>query len=122
MDRVKTIMKNLNCTEAEAKQLLLDDKKIDKGEKLFELTAEQKKVAKQSTGTGTRTVYKFEKKEKKENPVKSAIINEIYQFLSENEQLNIEMVEITNKERQILLQIGENRYELTLVQKRKQKK
>jgi hypothetical protein len=33
-----------------------------------------------------------------------------------------EMVEITNKERQIAFKVGENDYEFTLVQKRKPKK
>lgn len=125
MELVKHHMKVLDIPEAEAIQLVMDDKAVDKGEKLFELSAEQKKVAKKYAGTGTkkRTVYKFDTaKKKKENPVKQKIIAEIERFLNENSEIYAEMVQITNAERQIAFKIGENDYELTLVQKRKAKK
>lgn len=125
MELIKHHMKVLDIPEAEAIQLVMDDKAVDKGEKLFELSAEQKKVAKKYAGTGTkkRTVYKFDTaKKKKENPVKQKIIAEIERFLNENSEICAEMVQITNAERQIAFKIGENDYELTLVQKRKAKK
>lgn len=125
MELVKHHMKVLDIPEAEAIQLVMDDKAIDKGEKLFELSAEQKNVAKKYAGTGTkkRTVYKFDTaKKKKENPVKQKIIAEIERFLNENSEICAENVQITNTERQIFFQIGSNDYELTLVQKRKAKK
>lgn len=125
MELVKHHMKVLDIPEAEAIQLVMDDKAVDKGEKLFELSAEQKKVAKKYAGTGTkkRTVYKFDTaKKKKENPVKQKIITEIERFLNENSEICAENVQIINAERQIFFQIGSNDYELTLVQKRKAKK
>ena len=125
MELVKHHMKVLDIPEAEAIQLVMDDKAVDKGEKLCELSAEQKKVAKKYAGTGTkkRTVYKFDTaKKKKENPVKQKIITEIERFLNENSEICAENVQIVNAERQIFFQIGENDYELTLVQKRKAKK
>ena len=125
MELVKHHMKVLDIPEAEAIQLVMDDKAVDKGEKLFELSAEQKKVAKKYAGTGTkkRTVYKFDTaKKKKENPVKQKIITEIERFLNENSEICAENVQIINAERQITFKIGENDYELTLVQKRKAKK
>lgn len=125
MELVKHHMKVLDIPEAEAIQLVMDDKAVDKGEKLFELSAEQKKVAKKYAATGTkkRTVYKFDTtKKKKENPVKQKIITEIERFLNENSEICAENVQITNAERQIAFKIGENDYELTLVQKRKAKK
>jgi hypothetical protein len=98
------------------------------GEKLFELTAEQEKASKQARNSGTRkapTVYKLDnadgKRSRKENPTKAGIIAEIAKFLVENSENACENVEITNKERQIAFKIGENSYELTLVQKRKPK-
>ena len=123
--QVEKLMKALGISEEEALQVIEDDKAIDKGEKLFELSAEQKKVAKKYAGTGTkkRTVYKFDTaKKKKENPVKQKIIAEIERFLNENSEICTENVQITNAERQIFFQIGSNEYELTLVQKRKAKK
>lgn len=125
MKLVKHHMKVLDIPEAEAIQLVMDDKAVDKGKKLFELSAEQKKVAKKYAGTGTkkRTVYKFDTaKKKKENPVKQKIIAEIERFLNENSEICAENVQIINAERQIFFQIGSNDYELTLVQKRKAKK
>lgn len=121
MELVKHHMKVLDIPEAEAIQLVMDDKAVDKGEKLFELSAEQKKVAKKYAGTGTkkRTVYKFDTaKKKKENPVKQKIIAEIERFLNENSEICAEMVQITNAERQIAFCISGVKYELTLVQKR----
>lgn len=121
MELVKHHMKTLDIPEAEAIQLVMDDKAVDKGEKLFELSAEQKKVAKKYAATGTkkRTVYKFDTtKKKKENPVKQKIIAGIAKFLLENTDISAELVEITNKERQIAFCISNVKYELTLVQKR----
>ena len=119
-------MKTLGLSREDAIQLVLDDKAIDKGEKMdFDLTPEQKKVSKKYTGAGTkkRTVYKFDTaKSKKENPVKQTIIAEIEQFLLKNDAICAENVEITNKERQIVFEKDGNDYELTLVQKRKPKK
>lgn len=118
-------LRKLGLTEEEIAEVLADDKKVDRGEKLWELTDEQKKVAKAMTVSDTKTkkaptVYKFEKKtNRKENTTKSAIIAEIANFLTEK---GYDLVEITNKERQIAFKVGENDYELTLVQKRKPKK
>ena len=118
-------LRKLGLTEEEIAEVLADDKKVDRGEKLWELTDEQKKVAKAMTVSDTKTkkaptVYKFEKKtNRKENTTKSAIIAEIADFLTEK---GYDLVEITNKERQIAFKVGENDYELTLVQKRKPKK
>lgn len=111
----------LGLTREEAIQLIEDDKRIDRGEKLFELTPEQQKVSKQYTRTGTRktpTVYNFEPRKRKENPTKQSIIAELAKFLMEQSENACENVNITNKERQIAFSIGTNNYELTLVQKR----
>lgn len=119
-NRLETIMRNLKCSREEAEQILADDKAIDRGERMdFDLSPEAEKQAKKYANTGTRQTngQKTERK-RKENPTKAAVIAEIAQFLTEN---GYEMVEILNKERQIGFKIGENTYELTLVQKRKAK-
>ncbi len=118
MNQIEHLMKSLQCTREEAEQIIADDKAIDRGERMsFDLDPQAEKQAKKYTNTGTRKVTKTERK-RKENPTKSAIISEIAQFLTEN---GYEMVEITNKERQIAFKVGENDYEFTLVQKRKPK-
>ena len=37
-ERIKLIMKNLECSREEAIQVIKDDEAIDKGEKMFELS------------------------------------------------------------------------------------
>jgi hypothetical protein len=61
------------------------------------------------------------KRERKANPTKAGIIAEIATFLTENSEFATENVQITNKERMIAFQIGEEKYEITLIQKRKPK-
>ena len=117
-------MRKLGLTDEEIRQMLNDDKAVDKGQKMdFDLPPEKEKVAKQYTKTGTRktpTVYNFDtsKRKRKENPTKASIISELAKFLEETSENACENVEITNKERQIAFKVGENRFELTLVQKR----
>jgi hypothetical protein len=125
----KRIMEALHCSEAEAEQIMADDKAIDRGEKMpFDLDAEAEKVARKFAHTGTRkspTAYKLDntggKRSRKENPTKASIISELAKFLEHDSENACVEVDITNKERQIAFKIGENSYELTLVQKRKPK-
>lgn len=128
-NQIAKLMHILDCSEEEAKQIIADDKAIDRGEKMpFDLDADKEKIAKQYTKTGTRkapTVYKLDneggKRSRKENPTKAGIIAELAKFLEEQSENACVNIEITNKERQIAFTIGENNYELTLVQKRKPK-
>lgn len=118
--QIERIMRNLKCSREEAERILADDKAIDRGERMeFDLTPEEEKQAKKYANTGTRQTngQKTERK-RKENPTKATVIAEIAQFLTEK---GYDFVEIPNKERQIAFKIGENTYELTLVQKRKPK-
>lgn len=117
--QVEKLMRLLQCSKEEAEQVIADDKAIDRGERMeFDLSPEAEKEAKKMANTGTRKATKTERK-RKENPTKAHAITEIAQFLIEN---GYEMVNITNAERQIAFKIGENDFELTLVQKRKSKK
>ena len=125
----KRIMEALHCTEAEAEQIMADDKAIDRGQKMpFDLDKDKEKVARKFAKTGTRKAppaYKLDntggKRSRKENPTKASIISELAKFLEADSENACVEVEITNKERQIAFKIGENAYELTLVQKRKPK-
>lgn len=124
----KRIMENLHCTAEEADEIIAADKAIDRGEKMpFDLTAEQEKIARKYAKTGARkpTAYKLDntggQRSRKENPTKASIIAELAKFLENDSENACVEVEVTNKERQIAFKIGENSYELTLVQKRKPK-
>ena len=105
--KIDNLMKKLDCTAEEAKEILMDDDDIDHGiAKDFDLSAEKLKEANKYSKTGTRkapTAYKFEKRQRKENPTKRSIIAELATFLRENSENACE------------------NYELTLIQKRKPK-
>lgn len=124
--KISNLMKKLDCTAEEAKEIIMDDYDIDHNvKKDFDLSAEKLKEANKYTKTGTRkapTAYKFEKRQRKENPTKRSIVAELATFLRENSENACEDVEITNIERMIAFRVGENRYELTLIQKRPPKK
>ena len=122
-------MRVLDVSAEEADEILKADKAIDRGERVsVDLSPEKEKLAKKFANVDTKqrkkpTVYNLDArgKARKENPTKASIIAELAKFLTENSENACEMVEITNKERQIAFKIGENAYELTLVQKRKPK-
>lgn len=68
-------MENLGCDYETAKQVVLDDERIDKGEKLFEQTAEQKANSKKyRQGDRKPTVYKLETRERKADADKRQLI------------------------------------------------
>ena len=118
--QVERIMKHLNCSKEEALDIIACDKAIDRGERMeFDLPIELEKEAKKMSNVGSRkTDGKKVERKRKENPTKSTLITEISQFLTEN---GYENVQITNKERQIAFNVGENSFELTLLQKRAKK-
>ena len=124
MTQKEKIMKNLGVSAEEADEILMADKQIDRGERMaFDLDPQKEKLAKKMANTHTRTVYNFDTKnrKRKENPTKANIVAELARFLTENSENACKNVEITNKERQISFSVGSEKFELTLVQKRKKK-
>lgn len=123
---IQRIMDGLKCDRAEAEQVYEYDCKVDAGEKTeHDLTAAQQKIAQKFAHAGTRktpTAYKFTQRQRKPNATKAGIIAEIAEFLEKNSQFSVENLQVTNKERQISFEIGGEKYEFTLVQKRKPKK
>lgn len=97
--RLYQLMQTLDISKQEALELIEDDEKIDKGEKLFELTEEQKANSKKARQTGTRTQTTPTKRERKEDTDKRFLISILYKALADN--TNDAVVEITNAERQI---------------------
>ena len=74
-DKIKALMENLGCDYETAKQVVLDDERIDKGEKLFEQTPEQKANSKKyRQGDRKPTVYKLDKRERKADADKRQLI------------------------------------------------
>ena len=124
-EQLHRIMSGLKCSVEEAQKILAYDKAIEHGEKTdYDLPQDKLEIARKFAHTGTRkqpTLYKFTKRERKPNATKAGIIAELFTFLSENSDFAVENAEITSKERQIAFRIGEDSFELTLVQKRKPK-
>lgn len=99
MTEVENIMQLLDCDEEQAKQVIEDDKRIDKGEKLFELTAEQQTVAKKyRQGDRKPTVYNFNTRERKADNDKRELIALLNATLDEVATCE---PTVTNPERQI---------------------
>ena len=124
-EAIKKMMAILGCSEDEAREVVEADAAIDKGEKLFELTDEQKKASKKARATGTKkrpTAYKFEKRERKPNEVKRWIIERVKALCEGWEQNGDALnVEVTNIERSIDFNIDGRAFTLTLTEHRKPK-
>lgn len=119
------LMRVLKVSEEEAFEILKADKAIDRGERMeFDLDPETEKMAKKFANVqDKKKPIQLEKKPRprKENATKGAIIADLAKFLMENATFDANSVEITNKERQIAFKVGNDAFELTLVQKRKPK-
>ncbi len=112
-EMIKTIMKNLDCDEETAKDVIECDKRIDKGEKLFELPEELEKGAKKARNAGNCKGYtKPTNREKKVDTDKREIINLIAETV---ENLTDEgTVYINNPEREIEFVKGSRKYKIVL--------
>lgn len=120
--RIDELVDLLGCSMVEAQQIIEDDKKIDKGERVaFDLSKEDEKKALKLANVKEHkkpAVYKFEKRERKADTTKEGVIEQIANFLQEN---GYENVTILNKSKLIGFRIGEDDYEFNLIRKRKKK-
>ena len=124
-DRQMQAFKKLGYSDAQIEEMLEDDKAVDRGETLpWDMSKEEHKKAMKYANTDEHkkpTVYKFDKRERKENAPKKTIIDALYAFLVENDAFSPANVEILNKERQISFDFADEKFEITLTQKRKPK-
>ena len=111
-NKIKSLMENLGCDYETAKQVVLDDERIDKGEKLFEQTAEQKANSKKyRQGDRKPTVYKLDKRERKADADKRQLIALLCATVGEvadNEPT------VTNIERQIDFEFNGRKFRVVL--------
>lgn len=115
--QVKSLMALLKCTEAEALDIIETDKRIDRGEKLFELSAEQQKASKEARqAPRTPTVYKFTQRERKAKPEKAQICSAMMEGLK---SLEIADLEVANEEREFSFTLNGTKYKVTLACPRK---
>ena len=105
--QIAHLMKTLDLTEDEAREMLADDEAIEKGADLFPLTAEQEKASKKARSTGTRT-YTFTKRERKPDEDKRFLIQTFASLLADEETI------VTNPERQIDFNYNGRHFRLVL--------
>ena len=110
MSKQTEALKNLGLTPDEIADVLECDKRIDQGEKLFELNAEQKQAEKKAKNSGTHTVYSFSKRERKADNDKREIIQTLDDALCNL----VDDVTVVNPEREILFTYNDKKYKITL--------
>ena len=113
-NQVEKIMKALGCTKEEAEQVIEDDKAIDRGEKLFQLSEEQEKASKKARGIGTKAQSDKPraKREKKADNDKAMLIETIKQALMNAD--GVANIEVTNSEREMTLTCNERKFKIAL--------
>lgn len=116
-EMIKTLMKKLDCDEETAKDVIECDKRIDKGEKLFELPEELEKGAKKARNAGNCKGYtKPTNREKKVDEDKRELIyiikNALINPLCGN--LPVENLEIANPEREMTFTHNGKKYKIVL--------
>lgn len=112
-------MKSLDLTREEAIEMLADDEAIEKGEKLFELSDEQKKVAKEMTSAGGGKHKERKPRERKVDTDKQTIIDVVRDGL-ERDLVDWGLMEniTTKNESELSFTYNGNAYTLKLIKHR----
>ena len=108
-------LKKLGLSETEIAEVLADDKKIDQGEKLFELPDELKAGAKKARQADRKAPATATKREKKVDGDKQFIINLLAETLNPHSDNGIEIV---NNEREFTFSYSGTKYRITLAKPR----
>ena len=113
-EKIQKLMKLLNISRDEAIELMEEDKRIDRGEKLYELDPELEKGAKKARQADRKQTTT--KREKKPKPEKEEICSAMMDGLRE---LGVEDFEIINPEREFIFHKDGTKYKVTLACPRK---
>lgn len=115
MEQIEKIMRSLGCSREDAEDVLRCDAEIDKGGKLFELDPDQKKAEKKMRSVGVKTVNPYGKQTTRQRPQdrhKRFIIDTISRALTDH--LGGSTHEITNPEREILVEYQHRKFKIVL--------
>ena len=110
-ERVDEIAKLLDITHDEALEMLADDERIDKGEKLFELDPELEKGAKKARQVARSVSKTPTKRERKADTDKGTLIQTLADSL---DNLDIEDIEIINPEREFVFKLNGRKFKVVL--------
>jgi hypothetical protein len=102
-------LKNLGLTDEEIADVIETDKRIDKGEKLFELDKEFEKGAKKARSAGNCNGYTKANREKKADPDKGKLIADLLDGIPYAEN-----VEIVNREREFIFTFRDRKFKVVL--------
>ena len=116
---IDNLMKTLELTEQEAIETWLDDNDYTTNEQVEELTKKAKANGTTKISARVNVENKKVERERKENPTKALIIDQLWQKLAEIE--HISNLKVENKEKLITFSLNGNDYKLDLVQKRAKK-
>lgn len=108
-------LKKLGLSENEIAEVLADDKKIDQGERLFELPDELKQGAKKARQADRKATATATKREKKVDDDKQFIISLLAETLNPHSDSGIEIV---NGEREFTFSYNGTKYRITLAKPR----
>ena len=112
----KMNMKKIGMSDEEIADVLATDKKIDKGEKLFELTPDQEKESKKARQVSRApTAYKFTTRERKKDADKAFLMETLEKAISPE----CDKMEIINPEREFTFFWNGKKYKVVLSAPRK---
>lgn len=110
--RIDELSKILDITQEEVLEMLKDDERIDKGEKLFELDAELEKGAKKARQAPRSANSTPTKRERKADTDKGFLIGLIKDTLNEcGEIVNLTIV---NQERELTFELNDRKFKVVL--------
>lgn len=103
------LMKILNCSEEQAIAIMTDDKRIDRGEKLFELDPELEAGAKKARQADRKPTER-KPREKKQDKDKETLLNALFSAILPM----CESYEIANAEREFSFTFRGKKYKVVL--------
>ncbi len=119
--QIEKLMKTLNVSRAEALEIIETDKRIDKGEKLFDLDPELEAGAKKARQADRAKSTEPVKRERKANLDKQAIINRFVAslenwFASDSQHTfnACTNIEVANPEREFTFTYNDVKYKVVL--------
>lgn len=116
---IDNLMKTLELTEQEAIETWLDDNDYTTNKQVEELTKKAKANGTTKIGARVNVENKKVERERKANPTKALIIEELTKKLKQIDGIN--QLKVENKEKLITFSLNGNDYKLDLVQKRAKK-
>ena len=116
---IDNLMKTLELTEQEAIETWLDDNDYTTNKQVEELTKKAKANGTTKISARVNVENKKVERERKANPTKALIIEELTEKLKQID--GISQLKVENKEKLITFSLNGNDYKLDLVQKRAKK-